>query len=95
MKIGQEFLKPKFSFIEIDIMTEFGPQVHFFDSWLLKIKLPRVNVEYERFLLFFVNGSQGPPDNEIREQPEVTAPGDWDILAEHFRGGEREFDYEF
>ena len=76
-------------------MTEFWSGWKAVDSWLIRIYFPGMDVKYKRFLLFFVNAPQTPPDNGIREEPEIAAAAYWEILAKNFHGVEWEFDKAF
>ena len=75
-------------------MTEFRQTRRTFYKWLVRIEFPRMHIEYERLLFFFINASQGPPNYGIREESKVAAAGDWDILAQESHCRDRKFYYE-
>ncbi len=69
-------------------MAEFRFPTGIVDSRLVRVHLPRVQIEDKGLLLLHIDSLQSPSDKPIGEETKIPSPADGDVLAQDRQGGE-------
>src|SRR6185436_1565484 len=90
-ELAQEPLQALFAAIQIGVVTDSRQQADL-HARLLRIDLPRMQIERERHAVPLVDPPQAGAHEAVREQPEVAAARDRNGDAAEQGGGHRELD---
>ena len=88
-KITQKSFKTSLCLAEIKVMSHPALELCPGHAWLLRVELPRMQVENERLLVHSIDPLQTPVSHFIRQQAEVPATGNREVFVPKLQSGNR------